>query len=189
MNAALLMNINELRRYLPMAEAWLMNINEQALAVVAFVNSRFTGESPERERRSVGGLRNCEREEISHHLLFLTASTENGGTGFFVFNLQIPVWLLFAVRVVSVDTGGPSTPAAAFGVSAGIRLSEVSVWRMLRGDWAGYHLTPHGNAHLNIIFIIKLLRVTQVLYHLNCSLLWNITWYCNVWIAWINLLA
>ncbi len=45
-----------------------MNINEQALAAVAFVNSRFTGESPERERRSVGGLRNCEREEISHHL-------------------------------------------------------------------------------------------------------------------------
>ncbi len=105
-----------------------MNINKQALAAVGFVNSRFTGgESWERERRSVGGLRNCEREEKSHRLFFLTASTENGGIGFFVSNLQIPVWLLSAVRVISGGTAGPSAPAVAFGVSAGFRLSSVWV--------------------------------------------------------------
>lgn len=47
-----------------MAEGCIVNIKKQAFVAVGFVNSLDGGESWERERRSVGGLRNCEREEI-----------------------------------------------------------------------------------------------------------------------------
>lgn len=125
MNAACVMNINELHRFLPMAESWLMNINKQALAAVGFVNSRFTGGWVLRARETQCGRVKKLREggEITPSF-FLTASTENGGIGFFVSNLQIPVWLLSAVRVISGATAGPSV---AFGVSAGFRLSSVWV--------------------------------------------------------------
>ncbi len=91
MNAACVMNINELHRFLPMAESWLMNINKQALAAVGFVNSRFTGgESWERERRSVGGLRNCEREEKSHRLFFSRHPPKTGAlvSSYLIFKFQ-----------------------------------------------------------------------------------------------------
>lgn len=47
-----------------MAEGCTVNIKNQAFVAVGFVNTLTGGETWERERRSVGGLRNCEREEI-----------------------------------------------------------------------------------------------------------------------------